>query len=335
MDLQSCTEKHILYCALDWGFGHTYRSIALISKLLERGNRVVVVAHSHQVSIYNQYLGNRVELIDLQRTFWQFKGDGDFQKEVLRNGFSQLIAYRFYRKSVDELTGIKNIDLVISDHVYGFLSRKKTSVFVTHQTELHPKAGFFGRMVHRKLMGRFDHVWVMDRTQELAGELSIPLKNKSVEIGWFSRFQLREANQKKDKLDPSSVCVIVSGPEVYGRRFVEMLRPLRGIQHLTFIGSKEVLESLTGFNNEWFIGGTVDADLCIVESEVILSYCGYSTLMDLVVLNKQAFLLATKGQFEQEYLAELHSNHRHWKCFKNEKEFIEAVAEHFKKNVTL
>jgi UDP-N-acetylglucosamine:LPS N-acetylglucosamine transferase len=39
------------------------------------------------------------------------------------------------------------------------------------------------------------------------------------------------------------------------------------------------------------------------EAEVIICRAGYSTLMDLAVLNKKAILVPTPGQTEQEYLA--------------------------------
>jgi UDP-N-acetylglucosamine:LPS N-acetylglucosamine transferase len=39
------------------------------------------------------------------------------------------------------------------------------------------------------------------------------------------------------------------------------------------------------------------------ESALVLCRSGYSTVMDLVALNKKAFFIPTPGQFEQEYLA--------------------------------
>ena len=39
------------------------------------------------------------------------------------------------------------------------------------------------------------------------------------------------------------------------------------------------------------------------ESEIVVSRSGYTTIMDLVKLEKKAFFIPTPGQFEQEYLA--------------------------------
>ena len=40
------------------------------------------------------------------------------------------------------------------------------------------------------------------------------------------------------------------------------------------------------------------------ESEKVLCRSGYTTIMDLVKLNKKAFFIPTPGQYEQVYLAE-------------------------------
>ena len=45
----------------------------------------------------------------------------------------------------------------------------------------------------------------------------------------------------------------------------------------------------------------------ILESEIIISRPGYSTVMDLVALNKRAIFIPTPGQTEQEYLSRLYT----------------------------
>jgi predicted glycosyltransferase len=47
----------------------------------------------------------------------------------------------------------------------------------------------------------------------------------------------------------------------------------------------------------------------ITSAEFVIARCGYSTVMDLVTLNKKAVLVPTPGQPEQEYLGKhLHGN---------------------------
>jgi UDP-N-acetylglucosamine:LPS N-acetylglucosamine transferase len=47
---------------------------------------------------------------------------------------------------------------------------------------------------------------------------------------------------------------------------------------------------------------SVELNLAILESEMIISRPGYSTIMDLAVLGKKAIFIPTPGQTEQEYL---------------------------------
>jgi uncharacterized protein (TIGR00661 family) len=46
-----------------------------------------------------------------------------------------------------------------------------------------------------------------------------------------------------------------------------------------------------------------ELEKAINESELIIARSGYSTIMDLAILEKKAFFIPTTGQYEQEYLA--------------------------------
>jgi UDP-N-acetylglucosamine:LPS N-acetylglucosamine transferase len=58
----------------------------------------------------------------------------------------------------------------------------------------------------------------------------------------------------------------------------------------------------------------------MLQSSLIISRSGYSTIMDLVVLEKKAVLVPTPGQTEQEYLAKLLEKKEHF-IFINQHEF--------------
>jgi UDP-N-acetylglucosamine:LPS N-acetylglucosamine transferase len=53
---------------------------------------------------------------------------------------------------------------------------------------------------------------------------------------------------------------------------------------------------------------TEELQQAINKSELVISRSGYTTVMDLAKLGKQAFFIPTPGQFEQEYLAEYLNN---------------------------
>ena len=54
---------------------------------------------------------------------------------------------------------------------------------------------------------------------------------------------------------------------------------------------------------------STELEITFNESENILCRSGYTTIMDLVKLDKKAFFIPTPGQFEQEYLAKRLKRH--------------------------
>ncbi len=63
--------------------------------------------------------------------------------------------------------------------------------------------------------------------------------------------------------------------------------------------TKEVIKNITFYN----FMQTKELEKTFNESDKILCRSGYTTVMDLVKLEKKAFFIPTPGQFEQEYLA--------------------------------
>jgi predicted glycosyltransferase len=72
------------------------------------------------------------------------------------------------------------------------------------------------------------------------------------------------------------------------------------------IGSKEIIPTLPVHLSEYFKPNNnwKETDELLLKTKVIMSYCGYSTIMDVEFLQCEAKLIPTKGQLEQMYLAE-------------------------------
>jgi UDP-N-acetylglucosamine:LPS N-acetylglucosamine transferase len=63
----------------------------------------------------------------------------------------------------------------------------------------------------------------------------------------------------------------------------------------------------------------------ILQSNLVIARSGYSTIMDLAVLNANVLFVPTPGQFEQEYLAK-YINKKYKIPFLNQNEFkLEAI----------
>ncbi len=324
MKLGEVQDKKILFSALNWGMGHVSRSIGLIRKLKHQNNELVIACDENQRSVFESYFPG-IQTVNHEGYPFEFSGRGSFASDLFASR-KKLLA-RFVEEQIQVEVFIQSfqIDLVISDHRYGFFSKKAPSIFVTHQINLPLKwFQFLAQYYHHGLLRNFTQIWCMDdENQSLAGKLSQNTIKKPVEyIGWFSRFE--DITVSKEVFgETKNMLAVVSGPSPYAEQFFEEV--------IDFAHSNEAkiqcivpegiavnnipdnLEILTSTNWE-------ELDALYLNCDLIVSRAGYSTLMDLKVLNKPAILIPTKGQLEQIYLHELHSNKPQWEFVAHLKE---------------
>lgn len=289
------SHERILFACLDWGSGHVARSIALLKQLQDQGNDLVVSCTAQQQAVFQTY-GIQAEYRVSEGFRFRFRGDGNFTSEMRRNAFRFLRWIQTEAMLAKQLAEQHRISLVLSDHCYGFRVKGIPSVFITHQVSLPPKAGWVAQWIHRNWMKRFDRIWIMDEAQKrLAGTLSKPVP-KSTYIGFYSRFRGMDLS-----VVPGKIVGVVSGPEPYAEQLFHWIVEQYGTGNLVLISPKiySDLPEHVSIITEW-----KQADAEIASAERIVSRNGYSTLMDLQFLKKEAVLIPTPGQLEQEYLFE-------------------------------
>lgn len=304
MYISEVHDKRILYAALDWGFGHVTRSIGIIRQLEQQGNVVIIACDKEQKQLFSSYLPELIyEVLDGYN--FRFSGKGNWAWDLWKQRRSFFVSVQKEQQAAEDLCRKHAIELVISDHRYGFRSLDLPSVFVTHQLHLPiPKIAFLVQRWHVKQLCKFTSLWVLDDAKSsLAGKLSRPLKHPDLNyIGWYSRFENKEAGESKSKYD---YLVVVSGPKPYSSRFLtEVTKKIDfkdkkvAVLYPAGLRFKERAKSLT------FIPATKlkKNDQLFYQSDCIISRSGYSTIMDVKVLDKKAILFPTKGQKEQEYL---------------------------------
>ena len=292
---QEVSGQRILFSPLNWGSGHVARSIPLLKELLTQENDLFIWCTSAQETVYRRYGIEAVFIVKAGFSF-QFKGDGNFTKEISRNAWNFMQSVRSDRKETENLVRQFSVSLIISDHVYGLCSKSIPSVFITHQVFLPPKSGWLAQTVHRKWMKKFSLIWIMDSESErLAKELSKPIE-KCVYIGWYSRFKNADITLAEGK-----VVAVISGPEPYSEQlFREVIEKYSNARELVIVSQRKYasLPISVRVVTDW-----LEADREIASAETIVSRNGYTTLMDMQFLNKKAILVPTPGQLEQEYLA--------------------------------
>jgi predicted glycosyltransferase len=140
----------------------------------------------------------------------------------------------------------------------------------------------------------------------LAGNLTVADGLPVKYIGPLSRFRVADPRAAGTVTKKYEILALVSGPEPQRRIFEDLLR-----SQLKKWGKTAILVcGLPEENRRTAEGGLEEVShllseelkRAILESEIVISRPGYSTIMDLAALGKKAIFIPTPGQTEQEYL---------------------------------
>jgi uncharacterized protein (TIGR00661 family) len=297
--------KKILFSVLNWGMGHVSRSISIIQQLVQQGNKIIIACDENQKIIFNCYFPD-LKYINHEGYPFKFKGKGNFETDLALNFFSLFKRLKSEKTEVEKMIEDHQIDIIISDHRYGFHSTNVQSIFITHQINL-PVNWVLNWVdgIHKKLIKKFSTIWLLDAYEStFAGELSRSKNEKNVEyIGIHSRFSLYPLKEKS-----ISKIVIVSGPEPYANQFfLSQLEKAKKANEKTIFITPSNNYNQSKAENIQIISSTdwKKCDELILKAEKIVSRAGYSTIMDIETLQAKSELHPTKGQKEQEYLFEI------------------------------
>ena len=302
MKLEETRNRRILISPLNWGMGHVSRCVGLINDLQNRNNTVIIACNDDQKSIFEQYFKD-VLIVKHRGYPFVFGGKGNFAWDLLVQFNKLKNRLKDELNEVEKLIEEHNIDVLISDHRYGFRSQKVTSIFVTHQLNLPLFWYEFPiQIAHKRLLKKFDRVWVMDfLDNRLAGKLS---RNSDLYrtdyIGPFSRFQLYEIPSEK-KFDE---VFVASGPAIYAQQLIDLKLGKKKYSNVVVLANDpmEIPVEIKVKSGDW-----IEQDKIILSAKKIISRSGYSTYMDLYYLGIESDLIPTIGQREQIYLKKLHT----------------------------
>jgi len=306
-------KKRILVSPLNWGLGHASRCIPVIRELLNQDAEVFIAAEKPAIDLL-QIEFPELNFISLPPFQLSYSNQLPMPIVIGLQLPSLLKSISRDYKILAQLMEKHRLQGVISDNRYGMHSKRIPSAIITHQ--IHIKSPVFQKSLRKKigqLIDQFDCCWVPDYTgsNNLSGNLShglSTLNNKLQYIAPLSRFEPPDQSESPKIKRP--LMVILSGPEPNRSNLEsEILDQLKHYNIETLF-----LRGLPGENRSQLFTPTqvelhnhLPTDLMrqeMLRSEVILCRSGYSSIMDLIVLEKKALLIPTKGQSEQEYLAE-------------------------------
>jgi uncharacterized protein (TIGR00661 family) len=297
--------KRILIAPLDWGLGHATRCIPIIRYLIETGNEPIIAASGRPLNLLSAEFP-KAEIQEFEGYNITYPEGTGMAWKMFRSTPHILKRIKDEEQELKHLIKSLKLDAVISDNRFGLHTDQIPCVYMTHQVMI--KAPFFETTLYRmhmSYMRKFSHVWIPDSQHNgLSGDLAhkFPIPRNGEFIGPLSRFDNVPMQKTTD------VLILISGPEPQRTRFELLVLA----QAKRFEGS---VTAVVGRPDDDF--DRTEANVRIVshldakhlqheisKARLVVSRSGYSTIMDLAAMGKQAVFVPTPGQTEQEYLAQ-------------------------------
>ena len=305
-------KRTILVAPLDWGLGHATRCIPIIRACIADGHRVIMASSGRSLQLLVKEFPELTAIeIPSYNIYYQKKGS--FILKMLAQLGKVFSGIRTEHRLTKAIVKQHGVDLIIADNRYGIWHEDIYSVIITHQMMVkvpsfriaEPFVYAWLQMQHRK----FDAVWIPDTKGDnnISGDLShkYRLPRNATFVGILTRFRKPEI-----AITPTNdVLAIVSGPEpqrsIFEALIIEQAKKIP-LQFIIVQGISENNTDLKIANNIRVISHLPGEALfqLTLASSIIISRGGYSTLMDLALLNKQCIFVPTPGQTEQEYLVD-------------------------------
>jgi uncharacterized protein (TIGR00661 family) len=304
-------KKRILVAPLNWGLGHASRCIPIVRALQNRSVEVVLAADGRPYD----FLKNEFPELELRRLpdlNIRYIDNSSMLVSMLMQTPQILSAFVRERASVPRIVNEWKIDGIISDNRFGLFAPPLPCIYMTHQiTIMVPQAIAWLepllRRLHASVITRFTECWIPDSAGDvnLSGGLShhCALPANAYFIGPLSRFTRSAAPNGTYDL-----AVVLSGPEPQRTIFEELVRSqLRGTTLRVIIvqGIPERQERSRDSETVEIVSSLTAPELnsVLMGARMVVSRSGYSSVMDLAALGKNAILVPTPGQTEQEYVA--------------------------------
>jgi uncharacterized protein (TIGR00661 family) len=284
---------------------------------LKENNRITIISNGRSLELLKTEIGDKAKYVDIS----------DYPQLLSENSrqfmAKSLVYWPLFIKRIEsgliKLSDIlkqKKFDLIISDARYDIYSKKIPTIFISHQMRImNPlRIKMFetgSELFNLFFFKRFAGVVVPDYLEnDLSGDLSHNLKKISEKnihyIGALSDFKKIKLKKDIDYL------ISLSGPEpqrtILEQKLLSQTRYLDGRVVITLGKTEEQLKIENKNVTTYSYLTKEKREELLNRSKIIISRSGYSTIMDLAVINSKALLIPTPGQIEQIYLAEYHKN---------------------------
>jgi UDP-N-acetylglucosamine transferase subunit ALG13 len=310
-NINQVLQPAVLVAPLDWGLGHATRCIPIIKYLLNKNVPVIIAASGPQAILLEKEFPEITILPVKSYNIRYGKTSLTTSLQLLAQLPRLLHTIKSERKWLLKTAEQYLFSAIISDNRYGLHHPTVPSFFITHQLTIKTSFGKWCNVLLRKInyyyINKFTACWVPDDElgENAAGNLSHPPVKPATTLkylGLLSRMQVETMASK------NFILVILSGPEPQRTVFENILLAQMKRSNCQFI----LVRGLPGANTLPVLTSNIKcyqhADAAtlnklMLQAALIISRCGYSTVMDILALQKKSILVPTPAQTEQEYLA--------------------------------
>ncbi|MCD4729469.1 MAG: hypothetical protein K8R74_02635, partial [Bacteroidales bacterium] len=294
-------KPNILICPLDWGIGHATRCMPILNELIRQNAHVIIGADNQALELLKQEFP-KLQFVRFPGYKFSYPGNNKMALKMAKQSPAILSGIKSENRFLRNLIKNFKIDAVISDNRFGLYNEDIPCIFLTHQLVIQvPGSLKFLEPLLYKLnkhyILKFNECWIPDWEEgfTLSGDLSHkkPKISNAYFIGPLSRFG-QNINLNKPQNYKYDFVIVISGPEpqrtIFEKLVLDQAKTInkRGI---VVLGRPEIV----GLKNK--IGNYVtvyshlaskELEEVIINSKTVISRPGYSTIMDLVALGKQA-----------------------------------------------
>lgn len=316
----------ILIAPLDWGLGHTTRCFPIIHYLNDLGHEVIVATEGISAQLVQKNFPN-LKVIPLKGYRIHYSKKSFLFKIKIALQIPKILnSIRREKKWLEKIQKNEQFDLILSDNRYGLNISDASSIILTHQLNIQTGFGqFFDsvlRRIHYYFLSKFHATWIVDLPNNggLSGKLAHPIKlpSNASYLGILSQFSMQE---KKEiiKEKKNTILFLLSGTEPLRTQLEQLI-----FNQIASLSQYEVIvvaghPHSTLQKKEWptFVKYYPFLEMpqlfpLMQQASLIVCRSGYSSLMDLVCMQKKALLIPTPGQTEQEYLADYLSSKKYF-----------------------
>lgn len=307
LQLPEYKNQTIFYCVLNWGIGHATRSIPIIQHYIALNNRIVLFSDGEAELVLKKNFPE-LEIYTLPSYKIEYKAKYFLLFFIALQSITRFWVIRKEKKKLKAFAKKYQPNIVISDNRYGCYLHNTENYLITHQLKLVSASWIenLSQYIIHRLTKPFHEIWIPDiATVNLSGAMISSLISQKKRWIGFPNIELEETkNQYKSEL-----LILLSGPEPR-RSQMERLY-LNIIPHL----KKDICFIAGNFTSEYkqyqennlrFYSSMPYKEVLkyIRHTNIVVCRSGYSTLIDLYVLEKKNIIcIPTSGQPEQEYLA--------------------------------